>query len=278
MNLYVSADMEGTAGICSWKQCDPSDTHEYPIYRRLMSREVRAAVDGARAAGVRAVTINDAHWSMRNLCFDELPADDDVRVISGTRKPLSMVERLDARYAAAFFTGYHAGAGEAGVLAHTYAGEAIYAVRLNGVACNEALLNAAYAGTHGVPVALISGDRAVVASAARHLPWAIGVCVKEPIGQSAIETCSPQAAREALYAAAALAIERVASMRPFGFDPPFVLEIETVGGEHADFIELMPGFARIGSRALRFEAGDYAEVLRAFIAATRLGSAASVPA
>lgn len=278
MKLYVSADMEGTAGVCSWKQCDPSDAHEYPRYRVAMTREVRAAVDGARSAGVTDVTINDAHWSMRNLCFDELPDDDGVRVISGTRKPFSMLERIDATFAAAFFTGYHAGAGEEGVLAHTYGTEAIYRVRVNGVACNEALLNAAYAGTFGVPVALVSGDRSTVAAIAKHLPWAIGVVVKEAIGHGAVDTLAPRAAQAALRRAGAEAVERLASMRPFVFDPPYALEIETVGAEHADFIELMPGFRRIGARSVAFEANAYPAVLRAFIAATRLGSAASIVA
>ena len=51
MNLYISCDMEGTAGVCTWLQVDPSNTTEYPIYRRQMSREVRAAIDGARDRG-----------------------------------------------------------------------------------------------------------------------------------------------------------------------------------------------------------------------------------
>ena len=59
MNLYISCDMEGTAGVCSWKQCDPSDAHEYPVFRRYMTREVRAAIEGAREAGVRRVLVND---------------------------------------------------------------------------------------------------------------------------------------------------------------------------------------------------------------------------
>ena len=142
MKLYISADMEGTAGVCSWKQCDPSDTHEYPVYRRYMSQEVRAAIDGAREAGAEMVTVNDSHWDMRNLLFDELPGDDDLRVISGARKPLSMGQGLDAGFDAAFFTGYHAAAGEAATLAHTYSSD-VYRVSVNGIACSEALLHAA---------------------------------------------------------------------------------------------------------------------------------------
>ena len=94
--------MEGTAGVCSWKQCDPSDAYEYPIFRRYMTREVRAAIEGAREAGARAFVVNDSHWSMRNLLLDELPDDDDLRVISGAPKPWSMMQGLDESIDAAF--------------------------------------------------------------------------------------------------------------------------------------------------------------------------------
>ncbi len=97
--------MEGTAGVCSWKQCDPSDAHEYPAFRRFMTLEVRAAIEGARQAGAREFIVNDSHWSMRNLLFDELPDDDDLRVISGAPKRWSMMQGIDDRVRAVFFTG-----------------------------------------------------------------------------------------------------------------------------------------------------------------------------
>ncbi|HEY5339969.1 MAG TPA: M55 family metallopeptidase, partial [Candidatus Aquilonibacter sp.] len=62
MKLYLSCDMEGTAGVCAWEQCDARTPHpEYPIYRTWMMREVRAAIDGAREAGVTDVLVNDSH-------------------------------------------------------------------------------------------------------------------------------------------------------------------------------------------------------------------------
>ncbi|HKU80905.1 MAG TPA: M55 family metallopeptidase, partial [Candidatus Tumulicola sp.] len=59
------------------------------------------------------------------------------------------------------------------------------------------------------------------------------------------------------------------------FDGPCQLEIDTAGVEQADFIELMPGFERIGGRRVRFRAAAYPQAYRAFVAATRLGTAAS---
>jgi D-amino peptidase len=278
VKLYISADMEGTAGVCAWQQCDPSNTHEYPVYRRLMSREVRAAIDGARAAGVTDVLLNDAHWSMTNLLFDELPDEPWLRVISGTPKPRSMGERLDGSFGGAFFTGFHAGAGEIGTLSHTSSPETIARVSVNGVACSEMLLYAALAGSYGVPVLLVTGDRTIVDEAAQALPWATGVAVKEPIGYNAIDSLTPVAAQSAIRSGAREAVASAERAQPFVFEPPCELLIETAGVEHADFIELLPRFERIGGRALRFTGTSYIETLEAFIVATRLGSRANAAA
>ncbi len=274
MKLYVSCDMEGTAGVCSWMQCDPSNAREYPIYRRYMSQEVRAAIDGARSAGVTDVLVNDSHWDMRNLLWDELP--HDVRVLSGSRKPFSMTQGLDGGYAGAFFTGYHAKVGdENGVLAHTYTAETLYEVRINGVPCSEALLNAAMAGCHGIPLLLVSGDRVVVEHVQAHMPWVTGVVVKEGIGHYSTNSMTPVAAQALLRDAAAEAIRSAASARPFTFESPVTMELDTARVEQADYIELMPGFTRIAGRTLRFVHADFRVVFRAFVAAFRLGGAAS---
>ena len=127
MRVYISSDMEGTAGVSSWKQCDPSDAQEYPIFRRFMTREVRAAIEGARDGGAHEIVVNDSHWSMHNLLFDELPSEGELRIVSGAPKPWSMMQGLDGTADAVFFTGYHAKAGDCATLAHTYS-ESIYSV------------------------------------------------------------------------------------------------------------------------------------------------------
>jgi D-amino peptidase len=266
--------MEGTAGVSSWNQCDPENRHEYPAYRRLMTLEVRAAIEGAREAGAQHVLVNDSHWSMRNLLFDDLPEDDNLRVISGVSKPWSMLQGLDAHVDGAFFTGYHAKAGDAATLAHTFS-ESIYSVTVNGTSCSEALLNAALAGTHGVPLLLITGDRTIVDETTAAMPWVVGVPVKDAIGFSAVDSLTPQAARDAIRAGAREAIARLAHARPFTFNAPFDLTIETTTVEQAEFIALMPGFTRTGGRAVRFTANDYPTLMRAFIAATRIAAAAN---
>lgn len=277
MKIYISADMEGTAGVCSWAQVDPSNVHEYPIYRRYMTREVHAAIEGARAAGGSEFLINDSHWDMRNLLWDELP--DDMRMISGARKPFSMTQGAQERFDAALFTGYHARIGEANaVLSHTYSNETLYDVRINGTPCTEALLNAAMLGLYGTPVVLVTGDRTTVESVKAALPWITGVVVKDAIGYYSANSLTPVAACAAIHDGAREALAALPRAKAFTFTPPIELVIETVKTEQADFMELLPRVERIGGRAVRFRHDDYLTVFRAFLAAMRLGSAANLPA
>ena len=277
MRIYVSADMEGTAGVCSWAQVDPSNAHEYPIYRRYMTCEVAAAIGGARAAGGREFLVNDAHWDMRNLLWDELP--EDVRVASGPRKPLSMAQGAAERFDAAFFTGYHAQIGAAdAVLSHTYSDAVFYEVRVNGTPCSEALLNAAILGIYGTPVVLVTGDRTTVETVQAELPWVTGVVVKDAIGYYGTNTLTPAAACDAIRDGARAALAALPNARAFTFTPPIELTIEAAKTEQADLMELLPRIERIGARAVRFRADDYLTAFRAFLAAMRIGNAATLPA
>jgi len=274
MKLFVSCDMEGTAGVSSWQQVDArSYTPEYAVFQKYMTGEVRAAIEGARSAGATEVLINDSHGPMRNLLLDELP--HDVRVLFGNRKPLSMAQNLSREFAGVFFTGYHGAVGDLNAtLSHTYAPSVIYEVRINGISCSEALLNAGVAGYFGVPVLLITGDRTTVEGARSHMPWLTGVVVKESIGNFAVESMSPAAAREAIRAGAAQAMAGAAGAKPYAFASPVTMKIDVVGVQQADVIEVIPGFTRTGGRQVTFVHDDYLTVFRAFVAAFRTGAVA----
>lgn len=274
MNVYISCDMEGTAGVCSWQQVDARKyTPEYFIYQKHMTAEVRAAVDGARGAGATGMLINDSHGPMRNLLLDELP--EDVRIVFGNRKPFSMAEGLNRDFAGVFFTGYHGAIGDAdATLCHTYTPSVVYDVRINGISCSEATLNAGIAGYYGVPVLLITGDRVTVEGAKAQMPWITGVVVKESIGHYAANSISPKAAQAAIRAGASEAIKNAKNAKPFVFEPPITMEIDVTRVEQADLIELIPGFERTGNRRVRLVHDDYPTVFKAFVAAFRMGALA----
>ncbi|HEV2261440.1 MAG TPA: M55 family metallopeptidase [Candidatus Rubrimentiphilum sp.] len=273
MKIYISCDMEGTAGVSSWDQVDARNyTRDYFIYQKYMTAEVCAAIAGARKAGAREFLVNDSHGPMRNILLDELP--ENARVVFGNRKPFSMVERVDA-YDAAFFTGYHGAIGERNAtLCHTYTPSVVYNVRVNGVRCSEATLNAALAGYYNVPVVLITGDRVTVEDATAQMPWITGVIVKESIGNYAVDSLSPQAAQDAIRDGAAQALKNLNAALPFVFDPPIQLEIDVAKIEQADWIELIPGFERTADRTVSFTTNSYPAAFKAFVAAFRMGGVA----
>ena len=168
MRVYISVDMEGVAGVVHEDQTDPIDPRhagEYNRFRRLMTGEANAAIEGALAAGAKTILVNDSHWLMRNLLAEELhPAAE---LLSGGPKLRSMVEGVDEGFDAALFVGYHARAGTGhAIIDHTYTSR-VHEARLNGQPVGELAINAALAGTYGVPVALVSGDQALAAEAAR---------------------------------------------------------------------------------------------------------------
>lgn len=276
MKLYISADMEGVAGITAEEQTNPVGQPEYAYSCSLMTGEVRAACEGAKRAGAESILVNDSHWNMRNIIHEELPPD--VILIRGAMKPLSMNQGLDASFDAAAFVGYHAPGGtQNAVLDHTYTDATLYEVRINGQKCSEARLNAAVAGTFGVPVVFVSGDQHACADARDFLPWAEAVEVKQAIGRYAAASLSPAQSRAAIEEGVARALHEASARgaKPYRFEPPIALEVTFTYTSKCDIAALMPGCDRIGPRTLRFVHDDYMTVFRAFRALMCLGGSVS---
>jgi D-amino peptidase len=272
VKLYISSDMEGVAGVCAWQQVDARTPHpEYEIYRRYYTQEVTSAIEGARAGGAGDVLVNDSHGPMRNLLLDELPPD--VRVIFGNRKPFSMVQNADGGFDGAFFIGYHGAAGDAdAVLCHTYAPSVIDEVRVNGMRCSEATLNAGLLGYFGVQVLLATGDRTTVEGIQQQMPWVRGVIVKESLGSFAANSMVPAAAQRAIRREAEAAVQEAAGAKVFRFDAPITLDVQLVRAAQAQLVAGIPSFERTGSRSVRFVHDSYPVVFKAFVATWRLGA------
>lgn len=264
MRVYISVDMEGVAGVVHEDQTDPVETRhasEYNRFRRLMTNEANAAIAGALEAGATGVVVNDSHWLMRNLLAEEL--NPVAELLSGGPKRLSMVEGIDGGFQAAMFVGYHARAGtQHATIDHTYTSR-VYEARINGRPVGELALNAAMAGLHGVPVALVSGDQALAAEARALLGTAVEtVVVKEAVGRFAARSLAPSVACQRIRAGATGALER--KHTPFTFEPPIRLEVDFVVSQMADLAELVPGARRIGGRSVGYTGDDYREVFRAW--------------
>ena len=264
MRVYISVDMEGVAGVVHEDQTDPIDPRhaaEYNRFRRLMTSEASAAIEGALAAGATRVLVNDSHWQMRNLLAEEL--HPSAELLSGGPKLRSMVEGVEEGFDAALFIGYHAMAGTGhAIIDHTYAG-LVHEARLNGRPVGELGINAALAGSHGVPVAMVSGDQALAAEARALLGQAVeAVIVKHAVGRFAARSVAPAESCRRIREGAAAALRR--RHLPLTLDRPVRLEVEFALTQMADMAELVPGSVRTGGRTLEYVHEDYGEVFRAW--------------
>jgi D-amino peptidase len=205
VKIFVSSDMEGTAGVVDWSQCRPGQP-EYSYYRALLQEEVNAAIEGAMAGGATEFLVNDSHSTMANLRPDALAGR--ARYLSGRHKPFYMMQGLDASFDGVFYVSYHGSmSGPRATLSHTYNPLAIAEVRLNGVLAGESGVNALVALGHGVPVLLVTGDATTAAEAEPFCPGAVPAVVKSSVSRFAADSLHPQEAREVIRAAARKAVE-----------------------------------------------------------------------
>lgn len=258
MKIYMSIDMEGLAGVTHGDHVKLEGV-EYEAARKWMTAETNAAVEAALEAGATEVVIADAHGHMRNILPDEL--HEDVLLVRGSPRPLSMMEGLDETFAAVFFVGYHSMAGDPkGILAHTYSGRVVHGAKLNGISVGEAGFNAAIAGYFGVPVALACGDDTLDAEVKALMPWAERVVTKWAISPTAALNLTPKAAQKQIRTGAKQALARLSEMKPLAFDLPIRLEVSFMRSASADRAADIPGVKRIDGRTLLYEDTDMLKV------------------
>ena len=263
LKVYISIDMEGICGVVREIETDPSKGGEaYQQSRHLMTQEANAAIEGCMKAGATEVLIADSHWNFDNLIPEEL--NDAATLLRGTPRGFSMVQDLDASYDATLFVGYHERAGTPrAILDHTYNGT-IAAVQVNGTEVGETGINAYLAGHHGVPVVLVTGDRAVTAEAKALIPNVHTVAVKDATGATSAKNLHPKRACEQIRAEATKAVRDTKTIAPLRAKTPIRMVVEFRGTYAADRAELIPTVRRVGGLRFEFEADDYLEAFRTF--------------
>lgn len=259
MKVFISADIEGTAGIAHWDEAERSHP-DYAEFRALMTAEVVSACEGARAAGATEVVIKDAHDSGRNLILDRLP--DYARIMRGwSGHPDAMMFGLGPDFAGTLYTGYHAKAGsEANPLAHT-TNLRISRLLLNGAVASEFTVNALCAARYGVPSVFLSGDAEICAEARALVPGLATVETLQGHGRAAL-SISPARARDAIRDGVETALRgRAGSVPPL--QGPFELVIEFNNPTDAWRASWYPGARQHGPRAVAFAAPEFFEIQRA---------------
>ncbi len=261
MKVFISADIEGTAGILSWDEAERTHA-DYKEFRELMTAEVLAACEGARVAGATEIVIKDAHDSGRNLLLDRLPAY--VRIVRGwSGHPDGMMFGIDESFDAALYTGYHSKAGtEDNPLAHTSTLR-ISRLVLNGETASEFTLNALCAARYGVPSFFLSGDQGICADAKALVPGISTVETLKGIGAATI-SLAPTAARAAISEGVEKSLRDRAGQATPRLPERSEIVIEFSNPVDAYRASWYPGVRRHGPRAVAFASDDYFEVLRAY--------------
>lgn len=273
MKLLIAADMEGISGVVNLDHVN-IEHPEYQRFRRLMTQDVNAAIQGAVEGGATDLVVTDGHWNGANILIEEL--DPRARLNSGTPSPYSMVEGVDSGIDAALFIGYHARMGTPyAILDHTWSSTRIENTWLNGKLVGETGLNAAVCGAFGVPVLLVTGDKAVCAEAADWIDGVETVSVKKALSRHAAECLPLGEAHQAIRQGSAQAVRNYlagVSPAPLRISTPVTLVIEFIYSDMADRAALLPGSIRRDGRKLEIHEPDMPTAYRAFKAAVGLAS------
>jgi D-amino peptidase len=260
MKVLISCDIEGISGVVNSPEHTSPGERDYERFRRLMTAEANAAVEGALAGGATEVVINDSHGPMTNLIIEDLnPAS---QLITGRIKSFGMMQGIGPDVDKVMFVGYHASAGTAaGVLAHTIHGRAVTDLYINGQRVGETGLNAAIAGAFNVPVVMVAGDNAVTEEAKALLGPIETVATKQGVTQKAAQSLHPKVAQERIKEAARRAM--ALKGKPLVFPSPVTVKVALMFPGQADVAELCPGVIRLDGRTIEWTGRDMVEASRA---------------
>lgn len=267
MKILISADMEGATGVTWPADCEPG-TEQWQRCRGMFTSDVNAAIAGLFDGGATEVLVNEAHSTMRNLLLEEL--DERASMITGRHKELSMIEGVQTGDVDGIvFLGYHCGAGDDGVLAHTYLPNAITGVWLDGEPASEGRLNAAVVAEYGTPVILVTGDDRACEDAESYAPFARTVAVKDHVSRYAARCRPPARTAADIREASERSMTLAGRIDPV--DPaPKSMEIEVDSAQLAQAAAIVPGVTRTGALRVRYTSPDAYEMIRAFKTVTTM--------
>ncbi len=216
-----------------------------PLFRRLLTQEANAAVQGARKGGAVSFVVSDAHPG--NAFGNILPweLDSAAVLVRGFPRPLFMISGIDSTFGTLMFDGAVASAGSQGIMPHTFG---FSALSVNGIPLNEVAVSALIAGEMGVSVSMVAGDDAAIAETQQMLGNGfVPVITKYAVGRIAGITYSPAKVRQMVAAGAAEAVrrEKAGEFKPFTMARPYRVEFTlqpSMSDEVVDQVAALPGF------------------------------------
>jgi len=263
IKILISVDMEGLAGVVTAGQLGPSG-FEYERFRRFMTDEALAAINGAFEAGATEIVVADAHGNGQNLLIEKFP--DDVRIIRSWPRRFGMVAGIDASIDGVILIGYHASTHNMkGVRAHTFSSARLTDVRINGQSVSEGMWAAMVTGHFGVPVIMISGDDIATKEVKDFLGDVETAVVKEAYGFHSAKTLTPAAAARLIQEASNKAVSRLKDFKPHKIAGAVNLEVSFKNYQPSAVLEYLSIVERIDSHSIRFTGRDMVEVADFFV-------------
>jgi len=196
---------------------------------------------------------------------DEL--HEGAMLIRSFPRPLMQVEGVDESFSGAIFIGYHPMDGtSAANLSHTFMRDTIFEIKVNGIPVSESIFNAAVVGSMGVPVIMVAGDQNITSEAVDTFGPIETVRTKESIGWYSTKTRHPKLICQEIKEKAKTAVERIAEMKPFTFEPPLKMEITFKNIYDAETWGYLPWVKRTSGKTILVESDKMVE-LNNFIAA-----------
>lgn len=221
MRVAILTDIEGVSGVIVWEQSRNRESAYYQEARRLLMGDIAAAVEGCLEAGATDIMVVDGHGGGFNFVPELM--HPGARYLTGTaRPPMSQRAGAYAGFDAAVLLGYHAMQGTpTGLLRHTQNSRRGNRYWYGGRECGEIGQSALILGECGVPVVMVTGDKATAAEATDFLgEEVVTVEVKEGMGEQFGVLLAPEASRKQIRAGARQALEGRDSCRCFTMELP----------------------------------------------------------
>lgn len=262
MKIFMSVDIEGVNGICSWDETEYGEAR-YAEFKAELQKEVNAACRGALAAGATEIVIKDAHDSARNLDCLDLPKE--AKLLRGwVGSPCSMMAGLDESFDAVMFVGYHSPSrSNENSLSHTMNTTRVFEVKINGIQTSEFYINSLYASYLGVPTAFLSGDKHLTEIVKEQNENIETVVSKEGVHGGVISK-HPSITWAEIEEGAKKALKKDLSKNLVPLPKKFKIEIQYKRHNDAYNASFFPGCKLVDTDKILFETNDYYKALVMF--------------
>lgn len=259
---FIVTDLEGTAGVTSFRDETHLDSKYLDHARRLATAELNAAVDGLVAAGVTDVLVFDGHGA-GGLWYEDI--HPQARLLHGRPlAPRSFWAHIADSYEVGLIVGQHAMAGvRSSNMNHTQSSERIYSITLNGKPIGEIAQLALYHGAAEMPFIFLSGEEEACREARELIPGITTVAVKEGIGRHSAISLSSQEARSRIRRGVEEAVKqhRARPVEPLKWPAPYVLVKRFMNTDDADSAASSADAVRLDERTVEIRGDSIRELI-----------------